>query len=93
MVVIVIFSPIRATGELCLHRVGDVLQINGEAVDLSGVPEGARIEPPHPAIEAVHRAGGILHVTVILPHGADAPEAVLFPAPVEMTGDGPVPLP
>ena len=39
------------------------------------------------------RAGGVLHLTLILPHGADAPLETRFPAALTLTGDGPVALP
>ncbi len=41
----------------------------------------------------VTRVGGVLNLTLILPHGANAPHATRFPAPVTVTTDGPVPLP
>ena len=41
----------------------------------------------------VTRSGGQLYLTLILPHGADAPPETLFPAALTLTGDGPVVLP
>ena len=41
----------------------------------------------------VTRQGGVLNIPVILPHGAGAAQSVLFPAPLVLSGDGPVALP
>jgi len=41
----------------------------------------------------VTREGGQLRLTLILPHGADAPPEAVFPAPLLLTADGPVTLP
>jgi hypothetical protein len=90
-------SPIRHDTALTLHRAGDVLTLNGVAYDLSGIPEGATL--PRDAVACdwlasdIERIGGVLHLTLLLPHGADAPEATRFPAPLVLTGDGPVELP
>lgn len=92
-----VFSPQRRDDTLTLSRSGDVLTIDGEAFDFANVPEGATL--PRGAIASpwiagdVSREGGQLTVPVILPHGAGAPEATRFPAPVTLTADGPVSLP
>jgi len=102
---IVSFSPARIANRLTLDRAGDTLTINGEAFDFSGVPDGAIL--PRGAIQSewivgdVTRTGGVLHVPpiwpliwpLIWPHGANAPEATRFPAPITMTGNEPVTLP
>ena len=91
------FSPMRQTGTLALSRHGDILTINGEAFDFSGISEGARL--PREAIASdwvagdVHRADGILTVPLILPHGPDAPPEARFPAALTLELDGPVTLP
>ncbi len=90
-------SPIRSDEPLTLHRAGDVLSINGAALDLSGIPEGATL--PASAVDCpwiagpISRQSGVLHLTLALPHGAEAPPAVLFPAPLTVTTDGPILLP
>lgn len=90
-------SPSRRDEPLELSRSGDTLIINGEAFDFSPLPDGATLPP-----EAIHsdwvsgpveRIDGVLHVTLTLPHGANAPEETRFPAPMTLTGDGPVGLP
>ena len=90
------FTPMRRDDSLTLEVGGDVLTVNGTAYDFSGVAEGALL--PREAVAGdwlasdVERVAGVLRLTVILPHGADAPEALLYPAPV-IAGEGPVALP
>ena len=90
-------TPQRRDDTLTLVRSGDVLTINGEAFDFTAIPEGGTL--PRDAVACdwlagdVTRSGGVLHLTLVLPHGADAPQATLFPAPLTLTGDGPVVLP
>ena len=90
-------TPQRRDDTLTLMRSGDVLTINGEAFDFAAIPEGGTL--PRDAVACdwlagdVTRSGGVLHLTLILPHGADAPHETLFPAALTLTGDGPVVLP
>lgn len=90
------FTPMRRDDRLELVKQGDALIINGEEFDFSALPEGAVL--PRDAVSCdwlasdVERVGGVIHLTLILPHGADATPERLFPAPVE-AGDGTVPLP
>jgi hypothetical protein len=90
-------SPIRADTPLTLHRDGDTLTMNGEAFDLSGIPEGATL--PRAAVACdwlasdIIRVDGVLHLTLLLPHGADAPEETRFAAPITLFADGAVTLP
>lgn len=91
-------SPVRSDKTLMLTRTGDVLTINGEDFDFSGVPAGATLPKGAIACDWIARdversAAGDLTVPLILPHGADAPEATRFPDPITVTADGPVPLP
>lgn len=95
--------PIRSDATLALHRAGDVLTINGDALDLSVIPDGATLPAAAVASEwlaaPISRTGGVLHLTLLLPHGwipdPAPPEAsvVLFPEPIVVTEDGPVVLP
>jgi len=91
------FTPQRHDTPLTLHRQGDVLIVDGIDYDFGPVPEGGLL--PREAVDCprlasdVARLGGVLHLTLILPHGADAPPETLFPAPLALTADGPVALP
>lgn len=86
----------RRDDRLVLSRSGDVLTVNGEAFDFSGVPEGSTL--PLDAVASdwlaagVERIGGALHITLILPHGASAPQETV-PAPGIDPPDGPIHLP
>lgn len=90
-------SPVRSDTALALSKSGGVLTINGEAFDLSGVPDGATL--PRAAMACdwlasdIERIGGALHLTLILPHGASAPQSTLHPQPITVTTDGPITLP
>lgn len=89
--------PVRLDTVLTLHRSGDVLTINGVSYDFGPLPEGALL--PRAAVGCdwlasdVERIGGVLHLTLILPHGANAPEATLYPVPLLLTTNGAVTLP
>ncbi|MFZ1469982.1 MAG: hypothetical protein WAT09_13545 [Paracoccaceae bacterium] len=91
------FTPIRHDQPMTLIRKGDVLILNGETFDFSPLPEGAVL--PAAAIDSpwfagpVRREAGILQVTLLLPHGTNAPEQALFPAAIDLSRDGPVALP
>jgi len=90
-------TPMRHNTPLILERVGDTLTFNGEEFDFSPIPEGATL--PRDAVECewlasdITRMDGVLHLTLILPHGANAPEETRFPKPLVLTTDGPVELP
>lgn len=90
-------TPMRRDDGLILTRRGDVLTINGLDYDFAPLPEGAIL--PRDAVDCpwlasdVTREGGQLRLTLILPHGADAPPEAVFPAPLLLTADGPVTLP
>jgi hypothetical protein len=86
----------RHDATLELARQGDALIVNGEVFDFAPLPEGGLL--PQEAIASlwfngpVQRLGGALHLSLVLPHGADAPEAMRFPQPVLADTDGPIPL-
>ncbi|SER03916.1 hypothetical protein [Thalassovita taeanensis] len=89
--------PQRRNEVLDLSRSGDTLTINGETFDLSGIPEGASL--PRDAVSCdwlasdIERVDGTLRLSLILPHGATAPDAATFPTPITVTEDGPIDLP
>jgi len=82
---------------LDIHRTGDVLTINGVAYDFSKLPDGATMPRDEAGCEwiasDVERVGGVLHMTLILPHGGDAPHQTRFPVPITVSQDGHVTLP
>ncbi len=92
-----ILHPTRSDAVLDLARDGDRLVVNGAVLDFAPLPDGASL--PRAAISCpwiagdVRRDGGILQIPIILPIGRDAPPAARFPAPLTVTGDGPVTLP
>ena len=91
------FSPIRHDEQLTIQRDGDALILNGTPFDFTDLPDGATL--PQDAISGqwfagdVQRIDGVLHLTILLPHGAKAPHETLFPEPITVTADGPVTLP
>ena len=90
-------SPMRNDTSLSLERAGDVLTINGTAFDFGPLADGATL--PREAVDCewmasdVERIDGVLHLTLILPHGGNAPQETRFPAPIIDPPDGPVTLP
>jgi hypothetical protein len=93
----IFFSPARSDRSLELTVNGDILVINGEPFDFSPLGEGEEL----PARAAgsmwvvgppVRRVGGEITVTVMLPHGADASEAALYPGSIDQSS-GVVELP
>lgn len=91
------FSPARHAERPDIETRGETLIIDGEAFDLSTIPEGATL--PGEAVASmwvcgpVERIDGQLHLTLLLSHDADAPNGTMFPDPVRVTSDGPVPMP
>lgn len=91
------FSPVGDLPPRTLSRTGDILTVDGEAFNFGQIAEGDTL--PRDAVSGdwlasdVTRIAGVLHLTVVLPHGQNAPEATRFPAPITITQDGPVALP
>ena len=93
----IILSPTRTDAPLVASRAGDTLTLNGETFDFSPLGEGETL--PADAIESewivgdVARTDGVLHLTLRLPHGANAPEETRFPEPISDPPDGEIALP
>lgn len=91
------FSPVSMDQQLTLSREGDKIYANGELFDFGPLLEGATL--PASAIASIWFSGqvdrieGELHLTIRLPHGANAPYSTRFPAPIVVTGNGPIELP
>ena len=90
-------SPTRRDETLTVSRNGDTLTLNGEEFDFGPLEEGETL--PADAIDSpwitgdVTRTDGVLHLTLRLPHGANAPEETRFPEPISDPPDGEVALP
>lgn len=97
------FCPIRLDAVLTLSRKDDILIVNGEAFDFSGIPEGATLPQQAVACDMlasdVERIGGALCLSLLLPHGAipdpapAASRAVTHPEPMTVGQNGPIALP
>lgn len=92
------FLPMRRDDRAAIEISGEALVIDGERFDFAALPVGATL--PRGAIacdwiggDVTRDADGALRIPLILPHGADAPEAIRFPDPVTVRADGPLPLP
>ena len=90
-------TPMRRDDSLELVREGTTLIMNGERFDFSAVVEGDGLTQEAVRCDwlasDVEMVGGVLQMTLILPHGGDASAAALFPEPVRVSEDGPVTLP
>lgn len=91
-------SPMRRDDALAVSVTGDVLVLNGAPLDLATLPPGGTLPRAEAgndwiASDIVRRESCEIALTLILPHGAEAPEATRFPAPITVTTDGPVTLP
>ena len=90
-------SPTRRDETLTASRDGDTLTLNGETFDFGPLGEGETL--PADAIDSpwitgdVTRADGALHITLRLPHGANAPEETRFPETIIDPPDGEIALP
>ena len=90
-------SPTRRDETLTASRAGDTLTLNGEEFDFGPLEECETL--PADAIDSpwivgdVTRTDGALHITLHLPHGANAPEETRFPEPIIDPPDGEIALP
>ena len=93
MTLTVTFAPVRREETLVLERQGDTLIANGVVHDLAALAADAGDTPGEGWVVSVTAVKDGYAALVLLPHGADAPEAVRFPQPVIVTEDGTVTLP
>lgn len=86
------FHPTRCDTPLTLARAGDVLTVNGTAYDLGPVTEGSALPAEATGCDwfvgQITRAGGVLALSLALPHGAATPEAARTPWTETLSGDG-----
>jgi hypothetical protein len=59
-------SPIAGYSDTQIHASGDVLTIDGVAVDFSPLGEGEQCETSEPLIGFARRVGGVVYITVRL---------------------------
>jgi len=90
------FSPVRLDSQLQAFVEGDCLVLNDQRYDFSPLKDGDIL--PKEAIDCpwvagdVYREGGDIHISLVLPHGIDAPYETRFPAPV-VCQSGVIPFP
>lgn len=90
-------SPVFGAVPIDLEKRRSALIVNGETFDFGFLADGDRL--PREAVSGdwlasdVVRSGGEIQLTVMLPHGSNAPEETRFPSPITVTQDGPVALP
>lgn len=94
---IIKLSAQRRDDRLFVIKLGDVLTLNGERFDFSGIPEGAVLLATAVNCEFVvgdiTRANGELVLTLLLPCGPGASDAANFPDDIVSPPDGNVSLP
>lgn len=96
----ILLSPSRMDEALHAEVIGDTIKLNQEVLDFSllttgGVLPREAVNNPWVASD-IRRIDGEIHLTLILPHGDNAPRETRFPSSfnVPMTVmNGPVPLP
>lgn len=83
-------SPKVRDGTLSVTQAGDVLTINGEEFDFSGLNDGDDVDgvPCEWVIGPVSRESGNLQIKMLLPCGYDAPHERAFPSPIINPPDG-----
>jgi hypothetical protein len=90
-------SPQRRDDKVAVSKAGDLLTINGEQFDFTGLPDGATIPagevPCQWIVGPVERIDGDLHLTLLLPHGPSPSQAVAFPTDIVDPVDGEIALP
>ena len=90
-------SPMRRDYRVSVAVHGDVLSVDGIDYDFSAVVEGVPVPQEEIGCEwlvgDVVRKNGEIELTLILSHGARAPQETLFPAPIHATTDGNIALP
>lgn len=96
----IFLSPANSSTELVASVAADVLTVNGVELDFSALQAGEVLPTGAVSCEwiigPVQRIDGEIHLTIKLPHGANAPQETRFPAALHeaMTvTEGLVPLP
>lgn len=90
-------NPQRRDDTITVSKSGETLTINGIAYDFSVIPGGATL--PASAVDCeyitgnVERINGVLHISLILPHGPNPSQEVAFPEPLINPANGVLELP
>lgn len=92
------FSPQRREDSLTLERTApDRIRINGELFNFGPLADGDEIPasavPCEWVVGSVRRINGELHLTLILPHGANPTRNQAFPESIHVTENGPIAVP
>lgn len=91
------FTPQSSMTPLLGVVAGDVITLNGEVIDLSPLGEGATL--PADAVSSpwvvgeIERRSGEIYLTLICPHGANAPHETRFPSGEYIAVEGDIPFP
>ncbi|MGK4476339.1 hypothetical protein [Aeromonas molluscorum] len=94
------FIPIRKDDHLRAFVNGDVLILNGVSLDFSPLTDGGTL--PAFAVNSewiasgITRINGEVHLSIFIPHGANAPQETRYPLHFEQycqVLDGEVPIP
>lgn len=92
------FSPIRMDEVLKVSILGDSITLNGETFDFSPLEAGDTL--PKEAIASKWFCGdvfkddsGVLNISLLLPHGGNAPKETRYPNRLVVDEDGEVVLP
>lgn len=89
-------SPSRTDQQLTASVGGDVVTLNGQALDFGPIEEGEIwMSDVFDCIWFIYatRVDGQIEVTILLPYGPGAPYETRFPSPIYVTEDGPLDLP
>ncbi len=91
------FSPSNRSEPFYGSVSGDLLTVNGETLDFSLLQEGGELPPTAIntdwLVGGVSRVDGEVCVTIICPHGANAPYGTRFPPDVYIVVEGDIPFP
>lgn len=91
------FTPSRMDRHFSGTVDGDVITVNGQSLDFSPLQDGGEL--PAAAINAawvadlVYRQGGEVYITLICPHGENAPDETRFPSGDYISVEGVIPFP
>lgn len=86
-------SPVRSDeNPLTANLAGTVLTVNEIEYDLALIPDGATVED-HLVLQNVTRMGDNYQLTLVLPHGKNAPKETRFPQPIKVNSNGPIKFP